>query len=135
MPLLELEEITKDFPGVRALDRVSFDLVKGEVHALCGENGAGKSTLIKVLSGFYPHGTYGGRIRLRGEEARFADIRAAERAGIAVIAQDLALVPEMSVAENLMLGREPVRRGLIQWERVRATAREALSLVGSDLDP
>ena len=135
MPLLELEEITRDFPGVRALDRVSFDLEKGEVHALCGENGAGKSTLIKVLSGFHPHGTYGGRIRLRGKETRFADMRAAERAGIAVIAQELALVPEMSVAENLMLGREPVRRGLIQWELVRGRAQEALSLAGSDVDP
>ncbi len=135
MPLLELREITKEFPGVRALDRVSFDLEKSEVHALCGENGAGKSTLIKVLSGFYPHGTYGGEIRLRGERVRFADMRAAERHGIAVIAQDLALVPEMSVAENLMLGREPVRRGLIQWERVRAAAREALALVGSEVDP
>ncbi len=135
MPLLELVEITKEFPGVRALDRVSFDLEKGEVHALCGENGAGKSTLIKVLSGFHPHGTYGGEIRLRGETARFAGMRDGERHGIAVIAQEPALVPEMSVAENLMLGREPVRRGLIQWERVRAAARAALALVGSDLDP
>jgi D-xylose transport system ATP-binding protein len=135
MQLLALETITKEFPGVRALDRVSFDLVKGEVHALCGENGAGKSTLIKVLSGFYPYGSYGGEIRLKGEIARFADMRAAERHGIAVIAQELALVPEMSVAENLMLGREPVSRGLIRWDRVRAAAREALELVGADLDP
>jgi D-xylose transport system ATP-binding protein len=135
MPLLELRSITKEFPGVRALDRVSFDLADGEVHALCGENGAGKSTLIKVLSGFYPHGAYGGDILLRGEAARFADMRTAERHGIAVIAQELALVPEMTVAENLMLGREPVSRGLIRWDRLRSAAREALALVGSDIDP
>src|SRR5215831_15167828 len=103
MPALELLGIGKDFPGVRALDGVSFDLEKGEIHALCGENGAGKSTLIKVLSGFYPHGSYDGEVRLRGETARFADMREAERAGIAVIAQELALVPEMSAAENVML--------------------------------
>jgi D-xylose transport system ATP-binding protein len=134
MPLLELVEITREFPGVRALDRVSFGLEKGEVHALCGENGAGKTTLIKVLSGFYPHGSYGGEIRLRGQAAVFHDVRDAERQGIAVIAQELALVPEMSVAENLMLGREPVSRGLIRWNSLRATAREALSRVGSDAD-
>jgi D-xylose transport system ATP-binding protein len=135
MPLLELSSITKEFPGVRALDRVSFDLEKGEVHALCGENGAGKSTLIKVLSGLYPQGTYEGAIRLRGEVLHLAGVRDAERLGIAVIAQELALVPEMTVAENLMLGREPVSRGLIQWNRLRAEAREALALVGSSLDP
>ena len=135
MALLELLGISKEFPGVRALDRVSFDLEKGEVHALCGENGAGKSTLIKVLSGFYPHGSYDGQIRLRGAAARFAGIPEAERAGIGVIAQELALVPEMSVAENVMLGREPVARGLIRWDRLRASARAALALVGSDADP
>ncbi|HEV2065022.1 MAG TPA: ATP-binding cassette domain-containing protein [Thermoanaerobaculia bacterium] len=135
MPLLELSSITKEFPGVKALDRVSFELEKGEVHALCGENGAGKSTLIKVLSGLYPDGTYEGAIRLRGEVLHLSGVRDAERRGIAVIAQELALVPEMTVAENLMLGREPVFRGLIQWDRLRAAAREALALVGSSLDP
>jgi D-xylose transport system ATP-binding protein len=135
VPLLELQAITKEFPGVQALDRVSFDLEPAEIHVLCGENGAGKSTLIKVLSGFYPYGAYEGEIRLRGEVARFADIGAAERHGIAVIAQELALVPDMSVAENLMLGREPVSRGLIRWDKVRAAARQALAVVGSEADP
>jgi len=134
-PLLELRSITKEFPGVRALDGVSFDLARGEVHALCGENGAGKSTLIKVLCGFYPSGTYGGEIRLRGETVHFRNLRASEEHGIALIAQELALVPELSVAENLMLGNEPVRRGLIQWDQVRAEARRALDLVGLDIDP
>jgi D-xylose transport system ATP-binding protein len=135
MPLLTLSSITKEFPGVRALDGVSFDLEKGEVHALCGENGAGKSTLIKVLSGVYPEGTFGGAIRLRGEVLNLKGVRDAERHGIAVLAQELALVPEMTVAENVMLGREPVSRGLIQWDRLRAQARESLALVGSSLDP
>jgi len=134
VPLLELDSITKDFPGVRALDRVSLDLQKREVHALVGENGAGKSTLIKILSGFYPHGSYGGEILLRDAPARFPDMRAAEREGIAVIAQELALVPEMTVAENLMLGREPTSRGLIRWDRLRSAARQALARVGADLD-
>jgi D-xylose transport system ATP-binding protein len=135
MALLTLSSITKEFPGVRALDKVSFELEKGEVHALCGENGAGKSTLIKVLSGLYPQGTYEGEIRLRGEALHLSGVRDAERRGIAVIAQELALVPEMTVAENLMLGREPVSHGLIHWDRLRAQAREALALVGSSLDP
>jgi D-xylose transport system ATP-binding protein len=134
VPLLELDSITKDFPGVRALDRVSLDLQKGEVHALVGENGAGKSTLIKILSGFYRYGSYSGEIRLRDAPARFPNMRSAEREGIAVIAQELALVPEMTVAENLMLGREPTSRGLIRWDRLRSAAREALARVGSNLD-
>ena len=125
MPLLELREITKDFPGVRALDGVSFDLEAGEVHALCGENGAGKSTLIKVLSGFYPAGTYGGEIVLDGKPVAFKSIHEAEEHGIALIAQELALVPELSVAENISLGREPVKAGLIRWEQVNADARRA----------
>jgi len=134
MPLLELRAISKAFPGVRALDRVDFDLAAGEIHALCGENGAGKSTLIKILSGFYPAGAHEGAIRLRGETARFSGIAEAEASGIAVIAQELALVPDMSVAENVMLGREPVARGFIQWDRLRGSAREALARVGADFD-
>jgi ABC-type branched-subunit amino acid transport system ATPase component len=135
MALLELKSIVKEFPGVRALDGVSFDLQKGEVHALCGENGAGKSTLIKILCGYYPTGTYQGEILLNGQPVHFKNLRAAEEHGIALIAQELALVPELSIAENLVLGREPVRAGLIQWDRVRAEARRALALVGLDVDP
>ena len=134
MALLELRGITKDFPGVRALDAVDLDLEPGQIHALCGENGAGKSTLIRILSGYYPGGTSEGTIRLRGEVVRFAGIAEAERRGVAVIAQELALVPDLSVAENLMLGREPVRRGFIQWDRLRAAARDALARVGADFD-
>jgi D-xylose transport system ATP-binding protein len=135
MALLELKSIVKEFPGVRALDGVSFDLKKGEVHALCGENGAGKSTLIKILCGYYPTGTYQGEILLDGKPVHFKSLRAAEEHGIALIAQELALVPELTVAENLVLGREPVRAGLIRWDRVRAEAQRALALVGLDVDP
>src|SRR5271170_822560 len=125
MPLLELKNITKDFPGVRALDGVSFDLEKGEVHALCGENGAGKSTLIKILCGYYPYGSFGGEILLGGQPVRFKSLKSSEEKGIALIAQELALVPELSVAENLMLGREPVKNGFIQWDLVKEEARRA----------
>ncbi|HYU42040.1 MAG TPA: ATP-binding cassette domain-containing protein [Vicinamibacteria bacterium] len=135
MALLELRNITKDFPGVRALDGVSFTLEKGEIHVLCGENGAGKSTLIKTLCGVNPWGTYGGEILLDGAPVRFQSLRDAEHHGIALIAQELALVPELSVMENLALGREPVRAGLIRWDAVRRDAETALELVGLDMDP
>ena len=132
--VLELRSITKDFPGVRALDGVSFDLRRGEIHALCGENGAGKSTLMKVLSGVHPSGSYGGEIRFKGTPVHFGTLHAAEAHGIALIAQELALVPELSVAENLLLGRLPVRGGLVRWDAVRAEARRALALVGLEVD-
>ena len=135
MALLELRNITKDFPGVRALDGVSFTLEKGEIHVLCGENGAGKSTLIKTLCGVNPWGTYGGEILLDGAQVRFQSLKDAEHHGIALIAQELALVPELSVEENLALGREPVRAGLIRWDVVREEAKVALQLVGLDVDP
>ncbi|MGH7738810.1 MAG: sugar ABC transporter ATP-binding protein [bacterium] len=134
MTLLELKNISKDFPGVRALDDVSLDLNMGEIHAICGENGAGKSTLIKILCGCHPVGSYGGEIWLGGKKASFETIQDSEKAGLALIAQELALVPEFSVLENLCLGREPVARGLIDWESAEAPCREALQQVGFPVD-
>src|SRR5882757_2500392 len=117
-PLLQARRITKRFAGVVALREVSFELQAGEIHALCGENGAGKSTLIKLLSGIHPHGSYEGELRVHGKLAAFRSTADAERAGIAVIYQELALVPRMSVAENIFLGHEPRRWGLIDWGRM-----------------
>ncbi len=134
-PLLEMRNITKTFPGVRALDGVTFDLHEGEVHALVGENGAGKSTLMKVLGGVYPHPQYGGEIILDGKEHRFANVRDAELAGIAVIYQELSLVKQMSIAENIFLGREPRRFGVIQWEQVYSRAERLLDDLHLRLDP
>lgn len=134
MPLLELKDLSKDFPGVRALDGVSLNLNPGEVHALCGENGAGKSTLLKILAGCYP-GDYGGEIVLQGVRRRFSGPREAEKAGVALVAQELALVPELSITENVCLGDEPQRGPLLDWEAARARAARALEAVGLDEDP
>lgn len=130
MSLLELKNITKEFPGVKALDGVSFDLQPGEIHALCGENGAGKSTLIKILCGYHPAGSFGGEVLLDGQPVHFKTLKDSEEKGISLIAQELALVPEMSVAENLLLGRWPKKGGFIQWSEVREKAQKALELVG-----
>lgn len=134
-PVLLVRDLTKRFPGVTALSNVSFDLRPGEVHALCGENGAGKSTLIKVISGVWPHGSYEGEVRIRGETVAFQSIADAERAGIAVIYQELALVPDMTVGENVFLGNEPVRGGIIDWNRVYAETGRVLKQYGLPLDP
>ena len=102
--LLEMREITKIFPGVKALDRVSLTVERGEIHAICGENGAGKSTLMKVLSGVYPSGSYDGEIVYDGEVRHFNSINSSEAVGIVIIHQELALVPTLSIAENIFLG-------------------------------
>lgn len=123
----------KSFPGVNALDGVSFDLFPGEIHALVGENGAGKSTLIKVLAGVYTD--YQGEIRIQGSVRAFRHVRDSEQAGVAVVFQELSLVPELAVGENIFLGREPARFGMIQWEQLFAKASSLLRELGLDLDP
>ncbi len=134
--ILRAQNITKRFPGVTALKDVSFDLREGEIHALCGENGAGKSTLIKLLSGIHPHGSYEGRFEVNGGEARFDSISDASRTGLAVIYQELALVEEMTVAENIFLGREPRRWGaFIDWTRMYREAQALLNRFKVALDP
>ena len=132
---LEMRDITKTFPGVRALDGVSFDLQRGEIHALVGENGAGKSTLMKILGGVYPHPQYGGEIFIEGSGRQFGSVRDAEKAGIAVIYQELSLVREMTVGENIFLGREPRKFGVIRWEELYRRARELLDDLHLQIDP
>jgi putative multiple sugar transport system ATP-binding protein len=133
--ILEMREITKEFPGVKALEDVSLTVRADEIHAICGENGAGKSTLMKVLSGVYPYGTYTGDIVYQGEEVRFKDIRSSERAGIVIIHQELALIPELSITENIFLGNEPGRFGVIDWGEAKTRAIELLARVGLTDDP
>jgi len=127
--------ITKAFPGVMALDGVTFDLDVGEIHALVGENGAGKSTLIKILAGVYPYPEYGGQVILDGEERRFANVRDSEQAGIAVIYQEMSLVKDLSVAENIFLGRAPRRLGIINWDELFSRAQKLLDELHLQIDP
>ncbi|WP_328859426.1 multiple monosaccharide ABC transporter ATP-binding protein [Streptomyces sp. NBC_00306] len=134
-PVLEMRSIIKTFPGVRALSDVTLTVRPGEVHAICGENGAGKSTLVKVLSGVHPHGTYEGDILFQGEPCRFKDIRASEQRGIVIIHQELALVPYLSIAENIFLGNEHATHGVISWEETLRHASELLRRVGLDENP
>ncbi|SFD56978.1 multiple monosaccharide ABC transporter ATP-binding protein [Roseivivax sediminis] len=129
-PLLEMRGITKTFPGVKALDDVTFSVREGEIHALVGENGAGKSTLMKVLSGVYPHGSYDGDIVYDGEVMAFSGIADSERRGIIIIHQELALVPLLSIAENIFLGNERATGGIISWQETNARAVELLRKVG-----
>ncbi|MGN7877060.1 ATP-binding cassette domain-containing protein, partial [Roseateles sp. 22389] len=138
-PLLALRGITKRFPGVAALEDVRLSVRAGEIHALCGENGAGKSTLMKVVSGVYPHpdhgGDYGGELCFDGEVRRFAGIADSERLGIIIIHQELALVPQLSIAENLFLGHEPARLGVIDRMAMHQRAVELLARVGLRASP
>lgn len=130
MNLLEMRGITKEFPGVRALSEVNLTVKAGAIHAICGENGAGKSTLMKILSGVYPHGSYDGEILFDGKSCEFKDIRSSERCGIAIIHQELALVPYLSIAENLFLGNELSSYGVIGWDKTLSEARTLLDRVG-----
>lgn len=134
-PILEMKDITKEFPGVKALSNVSFRVKKGEIHCLVGENGAGKSTLMKVLSGVYPYGSYTGDILFDGEPQKFFNIRDSERAGIAIIYQELALVPEMTVYENIFLGNEIKGRFVIDWNETIKRAGDALKKVRLNVNP
>lgn len=133
--ILEMRGITKTFPGVKALQNVNLDVRAGEIHAIVGENGAGKSTLMKVLSGVYPHGDYSGHIHYMGQECRFRGIHDSERVGIVIIHQELALVPLLSIAENIYLGNEQARLGIIDWHEVRRGAAGLLKMVGLEEDP
>ncbi|WP_026556124.1 multiple monosaccharide ABC transporter ATP-binding protein [Arthrobacter sp. 35W] len=133
--ILEMRSITKEFPGVKALSDVSLTVRADEIHAICGENGAGKSTLMKVLSGVYPYGTYDGEIVYQGQVCEFKDIRASEASGIVIIHQELALIPELSITENIFLGNEPTRFGIINWNEARQRTLELLARVGLSDDP
>ncbi|BCW54363.1 xylose ABC transporter ATP-binding protein [Arthrobacter sp. StoSoilB19] len=133
--ILEMRSITKEFPGVKALSNVNLRVKAGEIHAICGENGAGKSTLMKVLSGVYPYGSYDGDIVYQGQVQHFRDIRASEHAGIVIIHQELALIPELSIMENIFLGNEPTKRGVIDWAEARLRSLDLLARVGLRDDP
>lgn len=133
--LLEMKKITKEFPGVKALDQVDLKVVEGEIHALCGENGAGKSTLMNVLSGVYPYGTYSGDIIFEGKVCAFKTIKDSEKAGIAIIHQELALVPYTSIAENIFLGNEQAKNLVISWPETERKAKELMEKVGLNDHP
>jgi putative multiple sugar transport system ATP-binding protein len=129
-PILEMRGITKTFPGVNALKDVELTVYPGEIHAVVGENGAGKSTLMKVLSGVYPHGSYSGDIVFEGEARKFNAISNSEDIGIIIIHQELALVPLLSIAENIFLGHEPAKNGVINWYEAFARTKVLLDKVG-----
>jgi putative multiple sugar transport system ATP-binding protein len=133
--ILEMKGITKTFPGVKALDNVNLQVKQGEIHALVGENGAGKSTLMKVLSGVYPYGSYSGDIIYRGQECRFKLISDSERLGIVIIHQELALVPLLSIAENIFLGNERQSYGVINWLEAISKTQALLKKVGLNESP
>lgn len=128
--LLEMRNITKEFPNIKALDNVNFQVEEGEIHALVGENGAGKSTLMKVLSGIHPYGSYTGDIIYDGKECRFSQIKDSEKLGIVIIHQELALIPEMTIGENMYLGNERGHKYAIDWNMTYSEADKYLKMVG-----
>ena len=133
--ILEMRNITKAFPGVKALNNVNFKVKRGEIHCLVGENGAGKSTLMKVLSGVYKYGTYTGDIVYNGEVQQFKGIADSENKGIAIIYQELALVPELSIYENIFFGHEIMSGRVIDWNQTIVKAKEVLEKVRLNVDP
>ncbi|MBW8764645.1 MAG: ATP-binding cassette domain-containing protein, partial [Microbacterium sp.] len=134
-PILEMRRISKEFPGVKALSEVSISVGPGQIHAVAGENGAGKSTLMKVLSGVYPYGTYQGDIVYRGQLQRFRNVGSSEAVGIVTIHQEFALIPQLSITENIFLGSEITHAGVIDWGEQNRRATELLALVGLREDP
>jgi D-xylose transport system ATP-binding protein len=130
--ILEMQNVTKEFPGVKALDNVNLQVMPGHIHGLVGENGAGKSTLMKILSGVYSKGTYMGEIRIDGTPVAFKSIRDSEKAGISIIYQELMMVPELSIAENIFLGRYG---NVINWDKVNSEAKKWMEQVGLDENP
>jgi len=128
--ILEMREIEKIFPGVKALKSVNLRVKRGEVHAICGENGAGKSTLIKILAGVHPAGSYSGEILLEGEVVSFAQTSDAEKKGIVCIHQELELIPELTVGENVFLGNYPAKYGIVEWDRIYRDTKDLLEKVG-----
>lgn len=133
--ILEMKNITKTFPGVKALSNVNFKVKSGEIHCLVGENGAGKSTLMKILSGVYPYGTYEGNILIKGVEQKYKGISDSEVAGIAIIYQELALIPELSIYENIYFGHEIKKGFTVDWNETIVKAKEALEQVGLNINP
>jgi putative multiple sugar transport system ATP-binding protein len=128
--ILEVNNVTKDFPGVRALNDVSFKVRKGEIHCLCGENGAGKSTLMGVVSGVYPKGDYQGTVLMKGEETHYRSVRDSEREGLNIVHQELALSPYLSIYENIFLGHAKTRMGIVDWNQMLAESLPLLKRVG-----
>ena len=133
--ILEMRGITKTFPGVKALDNVNLSVRQGDIHALVGENGAGKSTLMKVLSSVYPSGTYTGEIHYQGEVRHLRGIADSEKLGIIIIHQELALVPLLSITENIFLGNEQAKHGIIDWNAAEHRTQELLNKVGLKENP
>lgn len=133
--ILEMQHVTKKFSGVKALSDVNFQVERGEIHTLAGENGAGKSTLMKVLTGIHPFGSYEGDIRFDGETVQFSHIKESEEKGIVIIHQELALVPQLSIAENIFLGNEVTTNGLIDWTKMNTEARRLMDMVGLKEEP
>jgi len=128
--ILEIENLTKDFPGVRALENVCLKVKKGEIHSLCGENGAGKSTLMSCISGVYPIGSYEGKVTYKGHATKYHNVKDSEKEGLAIIHQELALSPYLSIYENIFLGHMETRFGIINWDKYLKESKKYLEIVG-----